>query len=112
MEYTRKLFTIPVELAEWLETQNNQSGTVVEALELLRAHKNTVRQLASNTSRILDLVETKQQEKAVETSKKIYGECCGGQRPDFETEAQPCIHWRRKEDHFLNIVTGEIIPVE
>lgn len=112
MEYTRKLFTIPVDTAEWLESQHNQSSTVVEALELLRAHKNTVKQLASNTGRLLDLVEARQKEKVVQTAKQIYGECCGGQRPDFETEAQPCIHWRRKEDHFLNIVTGEIIPVE
>lgn len=54
----RKLFTLPDPLAEQLNREKNQSATVAEALTLYYKHKETVRQLAENTTKILAKLDT------------------------------------------------------
>lgn len=46
MEYRKKLFTVPVELATRLAKEKNQSGTVAEALTMYYAGKDGAKQLA------------------------------------------------------------------
>lgn len=53
----RKLFTLPEQLAEQLNREKNQSATVAEALTLYYKHKETVRQLAENTGKIVEILQ-------------------------------------------------------
>lgn len=102
MEYKRRLFSLPTDLCDLLDKQTNKSGTVQEALRLYFKHKDTVRQVAANTGRILEVLEertTKQQDS--------FGECCGGPRPNRDLETIPCPHWIRTEEGFANRITGE-----
>ena len=97
---TRKLFTLPTEIAERLGRERNQSATVAEALDVYFNHKDLMRKLANNTERIIDHLEKK--------DKPTASVCCGGPRPDPETEAVPCRHWLRRDEGFVNTQTGEV----
>lgn len=64
----RKLFTLPDQLAEQLNREKNQSATVAEALTLYYKHKETVRQLAENTGKIVEILQQSTQK----SSKPVY----------------------------------------
>lgn len=125
MDYVRKNFTLPVDVAEKLGGELNQSAVVVEALRVRWAAKDTLKRLVAVTDALekklnpeVTLGDLNRQfelglpEAENKPSVTAGLPCCERQRPDPIKQTVPCRHWLRNEGgDFVNTYTGEVLVV-